>query len=64
MNPLLREGLATLGRIGVRAVASAYESVLEDVGSAAEKVVYKTRKAKAGIGKIPRERRGDDDAER
>ena len=62
MNPLLRESLATLGRIGVRAVASACESVLEDVGTVAEKVVHKTRKTKAGMGKFPRERRGDDDA--
>jgi hypothetical protein len=60
MNELLRDGLATLGRIGVRAAAKAAESVLDDIGNVAEKVVHRTRKAKSGLGRIPRERRDDD----
>jgi hypothetical protein len=63
MNHLLREGLYTLGRIGVRAVAKAAESVLEDVDRVAENVSKKTKKARSGLGKLPRERRYDDDAE-
>lgn len=63
MNRILYDSLATLGRIGVRAVAKAAESVLEDVGTAAEKVAHKTRKARSGLGKIPRERHWEDDAE-
>lgn len=64
MNHLLREGLYTMGRIGVRAMAKAAESILEDVGAVADNVSHKTRKVKNGLGKFPRERRGDDDADR
>jgi hypothetical protein len=43
-------------------VAKAAESVLEDVGTVAENVVQKTRKARTGFGKIPRERRWEDES--
>jgi hypothetical protein len=60
---LLRDVLGTLGRIGVRAVAKAAESVLEDVGTVAENVTKKTHKVRKGLGRIPRERTDDDGEE-
>lgn len=56
MSPIVREGLVTLGRIGVRAFVAAAESVLEDVGTAADNVSKSTRKVKTNIGRIARER--------
>jgi hypothetical protein len=61
VNRILYDSLATLGRIGVRAVAKAAESVLEDVDRVAENVSKKTKKARSGLGNIPRERRYDDE---
>ena len=61
MNHLLRESLYTLGRIGVRAVAKAAESVLEDVDRVAENVSKKTKKVRSGLGKLPREERWEDE---
>jgi hypothetical protein len=61
LPPAAKETLALLGRIGVRAVGKFAESVLEDISDAAETVAKKTKRAKNGLGKIPRERRSDDD---
>jgi hypothetical protein len=60
LPPLLREAIHTLGRIGVRAVAKGAESVLDDIGTVADNVSKKTKRAKSGLGKIPHEWRDDD----
>lgn len=61
LPPAAKETLALLGRIGVRAVGKFAESVLEDISDAADTVAKKTKRAKTTLGKIPRERRSDDE---
>lgn len=61
IHPTVAEGLGKLARIAVRAIGKAAESVLEDVGDIADEVSTKTKKARGGLGKIPRERRRTSD---
>lgn len=61
LPPAVLDTLSFLGRVGVRALGKAAESVLEDVGTVAEDVAKKTKKARSGLGGIPRERRRRDD---
>lgn len=58
---MVREGLMTLGRVGVRAVAQAGDSLLRDLGDVAETVSKKTKKARRKIADIPRERYADEE---
>lgn len=51
----------TLGRVGVRAVAQAGDSLLRDLGDVAETVSKKTKKARRKIADIPRERYADEE---
>jgi hypothetical protein len=56
IHPLLRDALIGVGRIGAKAIASAFDSVLEDIGGTSEEVSQRVSRARGRLKKIGRKK--------
>lgn len=61
LHPLAADALRFLGRVGIKAAATGFGSVLEDVDSAAAEVRRRTKKARARLAKMIAFDEGQDD---
>jgi hypothetical protein len=59
-DPMVREFLVAIGRSGVKAVAAALDSVLEDAQGVADEAGRRVRKGRKNLNKI---RNKDDDTD-